>query len=104
MKVPGITAGAVRWWKGQPPNRFEALTTEILKERGNNPMLTMFHKLTRPVHFSIVMLLMVGYLMMGWMMTEQNRTITAQRTLIAKLFQDTVRLSVAQVQQAQRKR
>jgi hypothetical protein len=67
-------------------------------------MLTMFHKLTRPVHFSIVMLLMVGYLMMGWMMTEQNRTITAQRTLIAKLFQDTVRLSVAQVQQAQRKR
>lgn len=67
-------------------------------------MLTMFHKLTRPVHFSIVMLLMVGYLMMGWMMTEQNRTITAQRTLIAKLFQDTVRLSVAQVQQAQRRR
>lgn len=64
-------------------------------------MLTICHKLTRPVHFSIVMLLMVGYLLMGWMMVEQNRTITAQRTLIAKLFQDTVRLSVAQVKQAQ---
>ncbi len=67
-------------------------------------MLTICRKLTRPVHFSIVMLLMVGYLLMGWMMVEQNRTITAQRTLIAKLFQDTVRLSVAQVQQSRRNR
>lgn len=62
-------------------------------------MQTIYHKLTRPVHFSIVMLLLVGYLMMGWMMDEQNRTIVAQRTLIAKLFQDTVRLSTAQLRQ-----
>jgi hypothetical protein len=67
-------------------------------------MLTLSRKLTRPVHFSIVMLLMVGYLMMGWMMIEQNRTILAQRTLIARLFQDTIRLSVAQIHQAQRSR
>jgi hypothetical protein len=66
-------------------------------------MLTLCRKLTRPVHFSIVMLLMVGYLMMGWMMVEQNRTITVQRTLIAKLFQDTVRLATTQLQQAQRR-
>jgi hypothetical protein len=45
------------------------------------------------------MLLMVGYGLMGWMMAEQNRTIVAQRTLIAKLFQDTVRLSTVQMQQ-----
>lgn len=62
-------------------------------------MQTICRKLTRPVHFSIVMLLMVGYGLMGWMMAEQNRTIVAQRTLIAKLFQDTVRLSTVQLQQ-----
>ena len=34
------------------------------------------------------------------MQVEQDRTITAQRDLIHKLFQDTVRLSVAQLNQA----
>lgn len=67
-------------------------------------MLTLSRKLTQPVHFSIVMLLLVGYLMMGWMMVEQNRTILTQRALIAKLFQDTVRLAVTQAHQAQRSR
>ena len=67
-------------------------------------MLTLSRKLTRPVHFSIVLLLLVGYLIMGWMMVEQNRTILAQRSLIAKLFQDTVRLGVAQMHQAQQRR
>ena len=61
-------------------------------------MNSAYRIVTRPVHFSIVLLLLIGYAMMGWMMTEQNRTIDAQRILIHKLFQDTVRLSVAQVQ------
>ena len=52
--------------------------------------------LMRPVSLSIVMLLLLGYALMGCMMAEQNRTIYAQRDLIHKLFQDTVRLSVAQ--------
>jgi len=53
-------------------------------------------KFTRPVSFSIVMLLLVGYLLMGCMMAEQDRTISAQRDLIHKLFQDTVRMAVVQ--------
>ena len=56
-------------------------------------------RLTRPVNVSIVLLMLVGYVLMGWMMAEQNRTISAQRDLIHKLFQDTVRLSVAQLDQ-----
>jgi p-aminobenzoyl-glutamate transporter AbgT len=61
-------------------------------------MHSAYRTVTRPVHFSIVLLLLVGYAMMGFMMAEQNRTITAQRDLIRKLFQDTVRLSTAQMQ------
>jgi hypothetical protein len=58
-------------------------------------------KLTRPVSFPIVMLMLLGYVLMGCMMAEQNRTISAQRDLIHKLFQDTVRLAVAQNQPKQ---
>jgi hypothetical protein len=57
-------------------------------------------KLTRPVNVLIVLLMLVGYVLMGCMMAEQNRTISAQRDLIHKLFQDTVRLSVAQLDQS----
>ena len=53
-------------------------------------------RLTRPVSFSIVLLLLFGYVLMGCMMAEQNRTISAQRDLIHKLFQDSVRLAVVQ--------
>jgi hypothetical protein len=56
-------------------------------------------RLTRPISFSIVMFLLLGYLLMGCMMAEQNRTISAQRDLIHKLFQDTVRLATAQAGQ-----
>lgn len=59
-------------------------------------------KLTRPISFSIVFLMLVGYALMGCMMEEQNRTISAQRDLIHKLFQDSVRLSVAKVDQNKR--
>ena len=45
----------------------------------------------------IALLMLIGYVLMGWMMAEQNRTITAQRDLIHKLFQDTARLSLAQL-------
>ena len=45
----------------------------------------------------MVLLMLIGYVLMGCMMAEQNRTISAQRDLIQKLFQDTVRLSVAQL-------
>ena len=62
-------------------------------------MFAAYRKLTRPVSSSIVLLMLIGYALMGCMMTEQDRTITAQRDLIHKLFQDTVRLSVAQVNQ-----
>lgn len=54
-----------------------------------------WHKLVRPVNFSIVVLMLVGYILMGCMMAEQNRTISEQRLLIHKLFQDTVRLRAA---------
>ena len=60
-------------------------------------MQTTYRKLVQPVNFSIVLLMLVGYVLMGCMMAEQNRTIAAQRELIHKLFQDTVRLSVAQM-------
>lgn len=60
-------------------------------------MQTIFRKLARPVHSLIVLLLLVGYVLMGCMMAEQNRTISAQRDLIRKLFRDNVRLSVAQI-------
>jgi hypothetical protein len=58
-------------------------------------------KLTRPVSFPIVMLMLLGYVLMGCMMAEQNRTISAQRDLIHKLFQDTIRLAVPQNQPKQ---
>lgn len=61
-----------------------------------NPMQSYRSRLTRPVSFSIVLLLLFGYALMGCMMAEQNRTISAQRDLIHKLFQDSVRLAVAQ--------
>jgi hypothetical protein len=63
-------------------------------------MFAAYRKLTRPVSSSIVLLMLIGYALMGCMMVEQDRTITAQRDLIHKLFQDTVRLSVAQLNQA----
>ena len=62
-----------------------------------NPMQTIFRKFVRPVNPSIVLLLLVGYVLMGCMMAEQNRTISAQRDLIRKLFRDNVSLSVAKV-------
>lgn len=62
-------------------------------------MQSLCRKLTRPISFSIVILMLVGYALMGCMMAEQNRTISAQRDLIHKLFQDSVRLSVAKVNQ-----
>ena len=65
-------------------------------------MQSTYRKLTRPVHVSIVFLLLVGYVMMGCMMAEQNRTISAQRDLIRKLFKDSVQLSVNQMGSAQR--
>ena len=58
-------------------------------------------KLTRPVNFSIVLLLLLGFALMSTMMAEQNRTISEQRELIHKLFQDTVRLAVVQNQNRQ---
>jgi hypothetical protein len=60
-------------------------------------MQAAYRKLTRPVSSFIVLLMLIGYVLMGCMMAEQNRTISAQRDLIHKLFQDTVRLSVAQL-------
>jgi hypothetical protein len=60
-------------------------------------MQAAYRKLTRPVSSCIVLLMLIGYVLMGCMMAEQNRTISAQRDLIHKLFQDTVRLSVAQL-------
>ena len=60
-------------------------------------MQAAYRKLTRPVSSIIVLLMLIGYVLMGCMMAEQNRTISAQRDLIHKLFQDTVRLSVAQL-------
>ena len=60
-------------------------------------MQAAYQKLTRPVHFSIVALMMFGYVLMGCMMAVQDRTISAQRELIHKLFQDTVRLSMVQL-------
>jgi hypothetical protein len=62
-------------------------------------MYSAFTKLTRPVSFFVVLLMLLGYVLMGCMMAEQDRTIAAQRDLIHKLFQDTVRLSVAQANQ-----
>ncbi len=62
-------------------------------------MQSLCHKLTRPISFSIVILMLIGYALMGCMMAEQNRTISAQRDLIHKLFQDSVRLSVAKLDQ-----
>lgn len=67
-------------------------------------MTNLFRKLTRPVHSSIVMLLLIGYVLMGCMMAEQNRTISAQRDLIRKLFQDSIRLSVTQMNEQQQQR
>lgn len=58
-------------------------------------------KLARPVSFPIIMIMLLGYVLMGCMMAEQNRTISAQRDLIHKLFQDTVRLSVVRVEKPQ---
>ena len=60
-------------------------------------MQATYRKLTRPVNFIVVLLMLIGYVLMGCMMAEQDRTISAQRDLIHKLFQDTVRLSVAQL-------
>ena len=60
-------------------------------------MQAAYRKLTRPVSSFIVLLMLIGYVLMGCMMAEQNRTISAQRDLIHKLFRDTVRLSVAQL-------
>ena len=60
-------------------------------------MQAAYRKLTRPVSPAIVLLLLAGYVLMGCMMAEQNRTISAQRDLIRKLFQDSVKLSVAQL-------
>lgn len=57
-------------------------------------MQSVYRKLTRPVNFYVVFLMVIGYVLMGCMMAEQNRTISAQRDLIRKLFQDSVRLSV----------
>lgn len=65
-------------------------------------MQSLCGKLTRPISFSIVILMLIGYALMGCMMAEQNRTISAQRDLIHKLFQDSVRLSVAKVDQNKR--
>jgi Tfp pilus assembly protein PilN len=64
-------------------------------------MLSICSKLTRPVNFSIMLLLLIGYVLMGWMMAEQNRAISAQRELIQKLFQDSVQLSITQLRQNQ---
>jgi len=64
-------------------------------------MLSICSKLTRPVNFSIMLLLLIGYVLMGWMMAEQNRAISAQRELIHKLFQDSVQLSITQLRQNQ---
>ena len=69
--------------------------------RLENSMHLTGSKLTRPVSFSIVMFLLLGYVLMGCMMAEQNRTISAQRDLIHKLFQDTVRLAVVRSSQNQ---
>ncbi|HJX00117.1 MAG TPA: hypothetical protein VJ453_08145 [Terriglobales bacterium] len=63
-------------------------------------METKYSKVIQPVNFSIVLLMLVGYVLMGCMMAEQNRTIAAQGELIHKLFQDTVRLSVAQMNES----
>ena len=60
-------------------------------------MQAAYRKLIRPVSSGIVLLMLVGYVLMGCMMAEQNRTISAQRDLIHKLFQDTARLSLAQL-------
>lgn len=49
------------------------------------------------MNFSIVVLMLVGYVLMGYMIAEQNRTILAQGDLIRKLFRDNVRLSVARL-------
>ena len=62
-------------------------------------MQSLCRKLTRPISFSIVILMLVGYALMGCMMAEQNRTISAQRDLIDNLFQDSIRLWVAKVDQ-----
>jgi hypothetical protein len=62
-------------------------------------MPSIYSKLMRPVNSSIVLLLLIGYVLMGWMMAEQNRTISAQRELIRKLFQDSVQLSGAQLRE-----
>jgi len=48
-----------------------------------------------------MLLLLIGYVLMGWMMAEQNRAISAQRELIHKLFQDSVQLSITQLRQNQ---
>ena len=63
----------------------------------SNPMQTILRRFSRPVNSSIVLLLLIGYVLMGCMMAEQNRTISAQRDLIRKLFQDSVRLSIAKL-------
>jgi hypothetical protein len=65
-------------------------------------MRSFHYKLIRPVNSLIVLLLVLGYALMGWMMAEQNRTISAQRELIRKLFQDSVQLSVTQLRENRR--
>jgi hypothetical protein len=67
-------------------------------------MQSTYRKLTRPVHVSIVFLMLIGYVLMGCMMAEQNRTISAQRDLIRKLFKDSVQLSVNKMSTAQQSR
>ena len=67
-------------------------------------MQNTYRKLTRPVHVSIVFLMLIGYVLMGCMMAEQNRTISAQRDLIRKLFKDSVQLSVNKMSTAQQSR
>ena len=67
-------------------------------------MHTAYRKLTKPVSSTVVLLMLIGYALMGCMMAVQNRTISAQRDLIHKLFQDTVRLSVAQLNDLKQQR
>jgi hypothetical protein len=76
----------------------------FLTPQTGEAMQSVRSKLTRPVSFPIVMLMLLGYVLMGCMMAEQNRTISAQRDLIHKLFQDTVRLSVVPVNQKRQTR
>ena len=63
-------------------------------------MQTVRAQLRQPVRFSVVLMMMVGYLFLALLVVEQNHVIQSQRTLIRALFGDSTLLAHLQVKEA----